>query len=373
MPGQNRRAKILIVVGTRPEVIKMAPVYNSLRAEPKFEVQLCASGQHSNLLDTALDDFGLLPDFRLELMEHGQSLGSLTSKAILSLEKLIQGVKPQAVLVHGDTTTTLAASMAAFYLQIPVGHVEAGLRTRNMYSPFPEEFNRQAVSRLARWNFAPTSMARENLILEGIPAHSVYVTGNTVVDALQHALGRISSSTIRESFSNPYVLITFHRRENLSSGFNQILIGVLMLAQANPDVDFIFPVHPNQEVRRRVDEVLGNSKNIQVIDPLGYIPFIGLLSKCLFVISDSGGIQEESVSLGKKILVAREHTERGEALEGEFLNITGTSAEKIFEIGQRILSGAPSSSVSRVVNFTFGDGRAADRITSILANHSPSL
>ncbi len=363
----------MLVVGTRPEVIKMAPVYKSLRAEPKLQVQLCATGQHSDLLETALNDFDLTPDFSLDLMEHGQSLGSLTSRAISGLEKVLNQAKPQVVLVHGDTTTTLAAAVASFYLQIPIGHVEAGLRTRDIYSPFPEEFNRQAVSRLARWNFAPTNMARENLILEGIPAESIYVTGNTVVDALQDVLGRMPRLSYKESSSNPFVLLTFHRRENLDSGFTEILTGVLLLAQANPKIDFVFPIHPNQEVRRRVGEVLGNSANIRIIDPLGYSSFIGLLSRCLFVISDSGGIQEESVSLGKKILVARELTERGEALEGGLLQITGTSSVKIFELGQKTLSETPTHSGSRVVNFTFGDGRAAERITSILAKHSGAL
>jgi UDP-N-acetylglucosamine 2-epimerase len=373
MSGDKKRAKILIVVGTRPEVIKMAPVYKSLKAEPNLETQLCATGQHSNLLETALDDFDLTPDFSLELMEHGQSLATLTSKAISGLEKVFQQAKPQVVLVHGDTTTTFAASVAAFYLKIPIGHVEAGLRTQDIYSPFPEEFNRQAVSRLARWNFAPTNMARDNLILEGIRAESIYVTGNTVVDALHDVLSRMPGLSNKEDTSNPFVLLTFHRRENLDSGFTEILTGVLLLAQANPKIEFVFPIHPNQEVRRRVGEVLGNSPNIRIIDPLGYSSFIGLLSRCLFVISDSGGIQEESVSLGKKILVARELTERGEALEEDLLQITGTSSEKIFELGQKILSGSPTHSVSRVVNFTFGDGRAAERISSILANHSRTL
>lgn len=368
MPSNNNRVKILMVVGTRPEVIKMAPVYRELDGEPEFDVQLCATGQHSDLLETALDDFGLTPDFRLELMEHGQSLGSLTSKAILGLEKIIQQAEPKVVLVHGDTTTTLAASMAAFYAQIPVGHVEAGLRTRSIYSPFPEEFNRQAVSRIARWNFAPTQIARDNLIQEGIAEQSIYITGNTVVDALHDALGLLAGLSNEQGDTNPFVLLTFHRRENITSGFEEILTGVQLLSQANQNVDFIFPVHPNQEVRRAVDSVLGSIENIKLIEPLGYLSFIDLLSKCLFVISDSGGIQEEAVSLGKKILVTREVTERSEALGGDALQVTGTSSEKIYELGQRLLSAPPGNSVAKVVNFTFGDGQAAGRIASILAN-----
>jgi UDP-N-acetylglucosamine 2-epimerase len=257
MSSEKAPTKILIVVGTRPEVIKMAPVYLELRRNDTFSARLCVTGQHSSLLELALKDFGLSPDYSLEIMEHGQSLAQLTSKGLLGLEKVLQQEHPHAVLVHGDTTTTLVASMAAFYTQVPLGHVEAGLRTHNINAPFPEELNRQIVSRIATWNFAPTEIARENLIAEGVLPSSIHVTGNTVVDALIEVLNSVPDQTFEfveiksGSALNPnlqkFVMVTLHRRENLGSALQEILDGVRRLAIANPSVEFLFPIHPNTQ------------------------------------------------------------------------------------------------------------------------------
>lgn len=373
-------ARILIVVGTRPEVIKMAPVYLELKKHPDFEVLLCATGQHSELLTIALDDFDLSPDHRLELMQHGQRLGSLTSRALTGLEKIFDEVKPDAVLVHGDTTTTFAAALAAFYGQIPVGHVEAGLRTRDIYSPFPEEFNRQAVSRIARWNFAPTGQARQNLLDEGVDDSRIIVTGNTVVDALGLILSREvvqqielnSDQTQGELLlkaGRKFILTTFHRRENLNDGFEEILEGVRRLAESNPTVGFVFPMHPNPEVRKRATLVLGSQSNFLLIEPLGYASFISLLARCLFVISDSGGIQEEAVTLGKKLILTRKTTERPEGLDQAGIKIAGTSSQRILELGEELLRESELTRVPQISNFTFGDGQAAKRICSTLESN----
>lgn len=369
--------KILIVVGTRPEVIKMAPVYLELKKHADSEVLLCATGQHSDLLRIALTDFDLSPDYRLELMQHGQGLGSLTSRALTGLEKILDDVKPDAVLVHGDTTTTLAAALAAFYAQIPVGHVEAGLRTSDIYSPFPEEFNRQAVARIARWNFAPTENSKQNLLAEGVEDSRIIVTGNTVVDSLALILSRKvvpqidlnsyqTQSELALKQGGEFILTTFHRRENLNDGFEEILEGVRRLAESNPTVDFVFPMHPNLDVRKRASLVLGSQSNVLLIEPMGYASFISLLSRCLFVISDSGGIQEEAVALGKKLILTRKTTERPEGLDQAGIKMAGTSSQRIQELGEALLSETDLKTVPQISNFTFGDGQAAKRICAAL-------
>jgi UDP-N-acetylglucosamine 2-epimerase (non-hydrolysing) len=379
MPSKKARAKILIVVGTRPEVIKMAPVYLQLIKEARFEVQLCATGQHSDLLTLALQDFDLVPDYKLELMEHGQGLGSLTSRAISGLEGVIQNAKPDAVLVHGDTTTTLSAALAAYYAQIPVGHVEAGLRTRDIYSPFPEEFNRQAVSRIANWNFAPTAQARQNLLDEGVDERRIAVTGNTIVDSIlllveESRTGRLDRSWVGlnkllgfDPRSQKTVLITTHRRENLGEGVANIFQAVQDLAKRHKEARFVLPLHPNPQVRLAASGI-SELENVSVIDPLGYRNFMLLLSASSLVITDSGGIQEEAVTLGKKVLVTRVATERPEGLLGSNLEIVGSTVEEIIKTSERELTNSETPRGIQIVSEVYGDGRASKRISELLAS-----
>lgn len=377
MTKNKDRTVILIVVGTRPEIIKMAPVHLALRNDPNFDVLLCSTGQHTDIFDLALSDFELTPDFNLELMHHGQTLSALTSRAILGIESILSSVKPHVVLVHGDTTTTLASALASFYFQIPVGHVEAGLRTKDIYSPFPEELNRQTISRIARWNFVPTDSARANLIEEGVSKETIFVTGNTIVDSLIlileknpfpvieiHNLERSQGRSV--DLSTAFILLTFHRRENLRDGLEAILTGVRMLAESNPEISFIWPVHPNQEVRAVASKVLGLMPNVILIQPLGYASFIQLLKHCLFVISDSGGLQEEAISLGKRVILARDNTERPEGLTNHRVQLAGKSSRLIFEIGNSLLRQKDSEPHEVIANSVFGDGKASDRIRSIL-------
>jgi UDP-N-acetylglucosamine 2-epimerase (non-hydrolysing) len=366
-----------MILGTRPEVIKMAPVYAALKAEPQFHLQLCATGQHSDLLKTALDDFGLVPDFKLDIMEHGQSLGSLTSKAILGLEQVIQTSEPNVVLVHGDTTTTLAASLVAFYTQIPVGHVEAGLRTGNLGSPFPEELNRTLVGRIARWNFAPTDESVDHLINEGISKDLIYLTGNTIVDSLRLLCQSENQSNWNEStrrldgilgFSpevHKTVLITTHRRENFGEGVKNIFEAVSRLSVLHPDSRFVLPLHPNREIRNAA-AYLGDRKNIKIIDPLNYKLFILLISKSHFILTDSGGIQEESVTLGKKVLVARDSTERPEGMGGKKLKVVGSGLQEIEAASELELELPHELFAPEIRSEVFGDGYASKRIVDIL-------
>jgi UDP-N-acetylglucosamine 2-epimerase (non-hydrolysing) len=366
-----------MIVGTRPEVIKMAPLHAALKAEPQFDLQLCATGQHSDLLKTALDDFGLMPDFRLDIMEHGQSLGSLTSKAILGLEKVIQSSEPNVVLVHGDTTTTLAASLAAFYTRIPLGHVEAGLRTGNFGSPFPEELNRTLVGQIARWNFAPTKEAVGHLLNEGISHDRIHLTGNTIVDSLRLVCQSENQSNWKEStfqlerilgFSpemHKTVLITTHRRENLGDGVKNIFEAVSRLSLLYPDSRFVLPLHPNQEIRNAA-AFLGDRKNVRIIDPLNYKLFILLISKSHYILTDSGGIQEESVTLGKRVLVARDSTERPEGMGGKKLKVVGSGLDEIESASQLELGLPLELFAPEVRSEVFGDGHASKRIVDVL-------
>jgi UDP-N-acetylglucosamine 2-epimerase (non-hydrolysing) len=377
MSSESALTKILLVVGTRPEVIKMAPVYFELTLQPKFEVLLCASGQHSDLLKLALEDFELSPDYQLELMQHGQSLGSLTSRAITGLERILEEVKPNVVLVHGDTTTTFAAALAAFYAQIPVGHVEAGLRTKDIHSPFPEELNRQAVSRIARWNFAPTAGAKQNLLDEGIDDSRITITGNTIVDSLRilsedSVGGKLDKHRIElvnllgfDPRAEKTVLVTTHRRENLGEGIENIFRAVGNLARADKDSRFVLPLHPNPQVRIAASE-LSFLDNVSIIEPLGYKHFMLLLSSCHFVITDSGGVQEEAVTLGKKVLVARDTSERREGMVGGQIRLIGASTDRLTQAGMQELSKPPRESKFELVSEVFGNGRASSIIQSTL-------
>ncbi|WP_457575806.1 non-hydrolyzing UDP-N-acetylglucosamine 2-epimerase [Desulfomarina sp.] len=363
--------KVLSVFGTRPEAIKMAPVVRALAEDPHFNAKVCVTGQHRRMLDQVLELFSIVPHYDLDIMRVGQNLYDVTSKVLLGIRDVIGEEKPDLLLVHGDTTTCFAASLAGFYGGIPVGHVEAGLRTGNLAAPFPEEANRVLTSRLARLHFAPTESARRNLRAEGVAEEYIHVTGNTVIDALLWVRDQVGD---RREWGNvfgsakdvvlagkPYVLITGHRRENFGAGFRDICAAVSDLAAGNPDLHFIYPVHLNPNVQQPVYSILGNKKNIHLIEPLDYAPFVFLMNRCRVILTDSGGIQEEAPSLGKPVLVMREITERPEALEAGTVILVGTDRESIVkEVGRLLDAGENDSPV--IHSNPYGDGRAAVRI-----------
>jgi UDP-N-acetylglucosamine 2-epimerase (non-hydrolysing) len=369
--------KVLVVFGTRPEAIKMAPLVHRMRQEPEvFEVIVCVTGQHRHLLDQVLEIFGIAPDFDLNIMTPGQTLSDLTATILTKMSLILMKTRPDYVLVHGDTTTTFATALASFFLDIPVGHVEAGLRTNNLRSPFPEEFNRQAVSRLAHFHFAPTNLCAENLEKEGVLPERIAVTGNTVIDALNWTLDLIDSSQIAKDQTvnalrdllhfdcqkTSYILITGHRRENFGSGFLEICHGLLELANRYPQIHFVYPVHLNPNVQTPVNEILSSLNNIHLIQPLDYLKFVFLLKHCLFVLTDSGGLQEEAPSLGKPVLLMRDTTERPEALEAGTIELVGATRELIIEGASRLLENPRH--FEKMVNSInpFGDGHAVDAI-----------
>lgn len=363
--------KILIIIGTRPEAIKMAPVIHAL--EKDLSVKVCVTGQHREILDQVLDVFKIRPQYDLNIMVPGQDLFDVTSSALLGIKKVLLLESPDLVLVHGDTTTSMVAAMAAFYLNIQVGHVEAGLRTNDLYSPFPEEFNRQIVGKIASYHFSPTEQSRQNLLLEGVGNEKIVVTGNTVIDAL--------FSVIEEARKMPFskeilktldffakekkckiVLITGHRRENFGSGFKEICQALLRLAQNHPEVKFVYPVHPNPNVRKPVTRILSKIKNIYLINPQGYLQFIKLMDASYLVLTDSGGIQEEAPSLGKPVLVMRNTTERPEAVEAGTAKLVGAKCENIVrEVGLLLTDKNAYKNMSTVKN-PYGAGNACKKI-----------
>jgi len=375
--------KVAVVVGTRPEAIKMAPVMLALAKSEEFVPILIATGQHGEMLSQALDLFNITPDHNLHVMRPGQSLAELTAKIVAGTSSLINVIKPDVVLVHGDTTTAFASSLAAFYLGVPVGHVEAGLRTRNILGPFPEEFNRQAIARLATWNFAPTSNARANLVAEMVAPESVHVTGNTIVDALNMVLERLNSNgelggqvkrelldTLKLDYeAQPLVLVTAHRRENLGGGIESICEAVADLAELFPGVNFVFPVHLNPVVRELAEKHLSGKENVALTRPLNYLEFLTLLSNCSLAISDSGGVQEEGVSLNKRILVTREETERAEGVTSGHLTLVGANRKVIVEEASSILMALEGPETFSALENPYGDGSAAARILGVLADH----
>lgn len=378
----NRRLKkIMLVFGTRPEAIKMAPLYHSLKGLPnEFETVACVTAQHRQMLDQVLRTFDITPDIDLNLMKPGQDLFDVSATVLLGMRDVLSEQKPDALLVHGDTTTTLAASMAGYYAGIPVGHVEAGLRTHNVYAPFPEEFNRQVASKVARWHFAPTAVSQKNLLDERADPASIAVTGNTVIDALHWVLGRIERDELRRNGieellgaslpfdwrSEQYVLITGHRRENFGDGFLQICEALRELAQRYPAVHFVYPVHLNPNVQRPVNAILAGLPNVHLIAPLDYEPFVYLLKHCRLVLTDSGGIQEEAPSLGKPVLVMREVTERPEAVHAGTVRLVGAHRERIVANVCELLDSESSyRSMARAHN-PYGDGRACERIINVL-------
>jgi UDP-N-acetylglucosamine 2-epimerase (non-hydrolysing) len=371
----------MLVFGTRPEAIKMAPLVHALRAEPgRFDVQVCVSAQHRQMLDQVLTIFAITPDIDLDVMQPGQDLFDITANVLLGMKAVFANHQPDAVLVHGDTTTTLATAMAGFYAGVPVGHVEAGLRTHDMYAPFPEEFNRQVASRVTRWHFAPTTLSRDNLLAEGVSTDAITVTGNTVIDALHWMLARIDSDSERRSAlagvlngmlpfawsMQRFVLITGHRRENFGDGFLQICAAIRHLALRYSHVHFVYPVHLNPNVREPVNTLLAEIANVHLIEALEYEPFVYLLKHAHLVLTDSGGVQEEAPSLGKPVLVMREVTERPEAVEAGTVELVGANQMRIVDGVSRLLDDeAHYQRMSRAHN-PYGDGQACQRIVDVL-------
>jgi UDP-N-acetylglucosamine 2-epimerase (non-hydrolysing) len=372
--------KILIVFGTRPEAIKMAPLIKVLKESNKHEVIVCLTGQHREMLTQLLPFFGIEADFNLDVMRPGQDLFDVTSTVILGMRSVISQVSPELILVHGDTTTAMAAALSGFYMKISVGHVEAGLRTYDTMSPYPEELNRQMLSRIAKYHFSPTAASRYNLIKEGVADANIFVTGNTVVDALFWAVQRITADKEFREFhvkdlnrvlgcdwqSSRIVLITGHRRENHGSGLENICKAIARLANDYTDTLFVYPVHMNPSVRNSVVNNLDGIKNVKLTDPLGYVPFVILLMQCHIVLTDSGGIQEEAPSLGKPVLVMREVTERPEGLAAGTVKLVGTDVDEIvFNVSNLIDDPEVYNSMAKSRN-PYGDGCAAQKILQVI-------
>lgn len=373
--------KVLSVFGTRPEAIKMAPLVKALQADSFFDARVAVTAQHREMLDQVLELFEITPEFDLNLMQAGQDLYDITSKVLLGLREVFTEFKPDLVLVHGDTATTFAASLAAFYQQIPVGHVEAGLRTGNMYSPWPEEANRVLTGRLAHWHFSPTERNKKALLAENIASEFIVVTGNTVIDALQLVIQKIADSpTLQNSITDTlakaglsinvtdqrYVLVTGHRRENFGEGFENICSALRDLAVANPEIHFIYPVHLNPNVQEPVKRLLGEVNNVHLIEPLGYEPFVYLMQHAYLVLTDSGGVQEEAPGLGKPVLVMRDTTERPEAVEAGTVRLLGTDANLIRDAVQELLDDEVLYKKMSQAHNPYGDGKASERIVEFL-------
>lgn len=378
----NSKRTVSFIFGTRPEAIKLAPVVLALRNHPVLQSHVCVTGQHRQMLDQVLEVFGIVPDVDMHLMEPNQTLASLTARALTAIDAYLAEHKPGIVLVQGDTTTVLCASLAAFYRRIRVGHVEAGLRTWNKFSPFPEEINRTMTTQLADYHFAPTQWSKDNLIREGVPKERVFVTGNTVIDALfitrqkvrrdPPEIPGLPMGLMNGQSDRQLVLITAHRRENFGAGFESICQAIAALADAFPQVSFVYPVHLNPNVQEPVRRLLGGSSNIHLIEPLGYLPFVAMMDRATLVLTDSGGVQEEAPSLGKPVLVMRDTTERPEAIAAGTAKLVGTDHRAIFEAVSQLLT-APEAyaAMSRAEN-PYGDGHAVGRIVDILANVPPS-
>ncbi len=363
--------KVVIVIGTRPEAIKMAPIYWAMNEKKDFSPILVNTGQHSDLLDETLSSLKITPDFNLFVMKENQSLGGAASEILLKMTGLLVELKPDLVLVQGDTTTALMGGLAAFYLGIKVGHVEAGLRTKSLAEPFPEEGNRRALSTLSTIDFCPTEASRKNLLSEGKSESTTHVTGNTGIDSLRKIQFKISQGEILPSKEikelvdlGRYVLITCHRRESFGNAIQNIMQTIAKIAQTQPETNFIFPVHPNPNVRSVVERELSNMQNLHLIKPVAYVDFVHLLNQCLFVISDSGGLQEEAPALGKRIIVLREDTERSEAVEEGYAFLVGSSPILIEKTVKELLNGSLNPLDNSNI---FGDGEASDRILEILS------
>ncbi len=370
--------RISLVFGTRPEAIKLAPIILRLQKHSYMQPHVCVSGQHREMLDQVLRTFGIAPDVDLSLMQPDQQLAELTSKAILAIDNYLRQYKPDLLLVQGDTTTTFCASMAAFYNRIPIGHVEAGLRSCNKSSPYPEEINRLLTTRLADYHFVPTNRSRANLIKEDVPPERIFVTGNTVIDALHMAMSKVRTDTptitglpdqvVNKRSLRPLVLVTGHRREDFGEGLRSICSAIARLAVQFPQTAFVYPVHLNPNVRDPVFQLLSNRENVFLIEPLGYLPFVALMDRSTLILTDSGGIQEEAPSLGKPVLVTRETTERPEGLEAGTTKLVGTNADAIVEAITSLLTNQSAyETMSRAIN-PYGDGNASKRIVETCAD-----
>ena len=373
------RYKILSVFGTRPEAIKMAPLVKAMEAHPQISSYTCVTAQHRGMLDQALELFEITPDFDLNIMKSGQDLIHITTEVLQKLTPILQEVRPDRVLVHGDTTTTMAAAMASFYQHIPVGHVEAGLRTGNINSPWPEEMNRRVVSTIADMHFAPTPRSRENLIRENVNPESVIVTGNTVVDATLMILGLLQANKPRQrqyedQFSfiesdKRVILVTAHRRENFGPGIERICEALKQLARRG-DTLVVYPVHPNPQIKEPVTRILGDIQNIRLLEPLDYLPFVYLMNRSYIILTDSGGIQEEAPSLGKPVLVMRDTTERPEAIDAGTVLLVGTDSASIYEAASNLIQDRNEYERMAYSHNPYGDGHASARIIdSLLGSH----
>lgn len=360
---------ILCVVGTRPEAIKMAPVILALKKQPWANPVVLATAQHRQMLDQVLKFFGIEPDIDLNIMRPNQALTTLTARLLLELDDVLQAAKPDAVLVQGDTTTVMTMALACFYHRIPIGHVEAGLRTWDMQNPFPEEANRVIAGKLAKWHFAPTERSRQNLLREGVTDDDIVITGNTVIDALLMAAGREITLDISLNPSNRMVLVTSHRRENFGEPFSNICKALHTLAENNPNVQFLYPVHPNPNVKNVAHEILDGLPNFILCEPLDYAPFIAAMKSAHMILTDSGGVQEEAPALGKPVLVLRDETERPEALEQGVVKLVGSSYKRIVEETQLLLDNDSAyRAMARGVS-PYGDGNAAERIVNTLGEY----
>lgn len=371
--------KVLTIFGTRPEAIKMAPLVHALSQDAVFESKVCVTAQHREMLDQVLRLFEITPDYDLDIMKPGQGLTEITSRILTGLKPVLETFRPDVVLVHGDTATTLSASLAAFYHQIPVGHVEAGLRTGDLTSPWPEEGNRVLTGHLAQWHFAPTETARENLLRENIPSGGIFITGNTVIDALLWVRERLNKDAeLAQQLADKYpflqddkklILVTGHRRESFGGGFERICSALAEIALQHPDVQIVYPVHLNPNVSEPVNRILHGIDNIVLIDPQDYLPFVYLMDKAYLILTDSGGVQEEAPSLGKPVLVMRETTERPEAVDAGTVRLVGTDAAKIVEEVNLLLTDKNEyDSMSRAHN-PYGDGHACQHILEALKKH----
>lgn len=358
---------VMLVFGTRPEAIKMCPLVNELKTRKNINTVVCVTGQHRQMLDQVLDAFGVKPDYDLSIMKDKQTLFDITTNILNRIKDVLEEARPDVVLVHGDTSTTFVTALACFYMQIPVGHVEAGLRTYNIYSPYPEEFNRQAVSIISKYNFAPTELSKENLIREGKQENTIYVTGNTAIDALK--------TTVRDEYTHPelewakgsrLIMITAHRRENLGEPMHNMFRAIRRVMEENPDVKAIYPIHMNPVVRQAADEELGNCDRVHIIEPLEVLDFHNFLSKSYMILTDSGGIQEEAPSLGKPVLVMRDTTERPEGIKAGTLKLVGTDEEVIYSSFKLLLNDKDAYETMAKASNPYGDGFACKRIADIL-------
>ncbi len=361
------KKKIMIIFGTRPEAIKMCPLVKELESRDSFEVIVCVTGQHRQMLDQVLKTFKVVPDYDLSIMQSQQTLFDVTINILEKMKTLLKSVKPDLVLVHGDTSTTFTSAMACYYLQIPVGHVEAGLRTYDIYSPYPEEFNRQAVSIVAKYNFCPTNTSRDNLIKENKNPDSIYVTGNTAIDALK--------TTVKSDYRHPeldwaadsrLIMITAHRRENLGEPMRNMFKAIKRIIEQYPDIKAIYPIHKNPIIHKIAEEILGDSDRIRIIDPLDVVDFHNFLAKSYLIITDSGGIQEEAPSLGKPVLVMRDTTERPEGIKAKTLKLVGTNEQVIYDNFKQLLDDKDQYAIMSQASNPYGDGFASVKIADIL-------